>query len=33
MKLEKNWTKPIKNWGLICHQFLINFADRCKVKI
>jgi transposase-like protein len=30
--IEKNWRTPIKNWGLILNQFLVIFADRCKMK-
>lgn len=29
--VEKSWTKPMENWGLIINQFLIKFADRCKL--
>jgi transposase-like protein len=30
--IEKSWRKPIINWGLILNQFLVIFADRCKMK-
>ena len=29
--IEKKWTQQIKNWGLIMNQFIIIFADRCKL--
>jgi transposase-like protein len=29
--IEKKWTMPIQNWGLILHQFLIKFEDRCRI--
>lgn len=29
--VEKKWTMPIKNWGLILQQFLIIFGDRCRL--
>ncbi len=29
---QKNWTKPIFNWGLIMNQFLTIFGERCKIK-
>jgi len=28
--IEKAWSKPIQNWGLILNQFLIIFANRCR---
>ncbi len=30
--LEKNWTSPISNWGLILHQFLVIFEKRCRLN-
>jgi transposase-like protein len=32
MNIENKWNTPIKNWGLILHQFLTIFADRCKLS-
>lgn len=29
--IEDAWTKPIQNWGLILHQFMIIFENRCKL--
>jgi len=29
--IEQAWTKPISNWGLILHQFMITFEDRCQI--
>jgi putative transposase len=29
--IEKAWRKPIKNWGIILHQFLTIFENRCRV--
>lgn len=29
--IEDAWTKPIQNWGLILHQFIIIFENRCKL--
>lgn len=29
--IEKAWTKPIINWGLILNQFLIIFDGRCNI--
>ena len=29
--LEKNWTRPIGNWGLALHQFAIYFRERIKI--
>jgi putative transposase len=31
MNIEKNWSMPIKDWGLIMQQFLIIFEDRCRI--
>lgn len=28
--IEKAWTRPITNWGLILNQFLITFEKRCR---
>jgi len=29
--IEKKWTMPIRNWGMIMQQFLIKFEDRCRI--
>lgn len=29
--IEIAWRKPINNWGLILHQYLIIFTNRCKL--
>ncbi len=29
--IEKKWTIPIRNWGMIMQQFLIKFEDRCRI--
>lgn len=29
--IEKNWTGSIQNWGLILHQFLTIFQNRCRI--
>jgi transposase-like protein len=29
--IEKKWITQIKNWGLIINQFIIIFAERCKL--
>ena len=29
--IEIAWRKPISNWGLILHQYLIIFTNRCKL--
>jgi transposase-like protein len=31
MNIEKKWTHPIKNWGLIIYQFVTFFENRCKI--
>ena len=30
--IEKAWTKPIQNWGLIMHQFMTIFGERCRLS-
>jgi transposase-like protein len=32
MNLEKKWSMPIQNWGIILHQFLTIFESRCKLN-
>ena len=29
--IETAWSTPIKNWGLILHQFLTIFENRCRI--
>jgi len=29
-EIEKKWTKPIHNWGLIFNQFFVIFGERVK---
>jgi transposase-like protein len=29
--IQKDWEKPIANWGIILHQFLTIFQQRCKL--
>lgn len=29
--IQKKWNMPIQNWGLILHQFLTIFEDRCRL--
>ena len=29
--IENKWTMHIQNWGMILHQFLIKFEDRCRI--
>jgi transposase-like protein len=29
--IEKKWTLPIRNWGMILQQFLIIFEERCRI--
>lgn len=31
MEIEKKWTQPIWNWGLVMNQFIIIFGDRMRV--
>lgn len=30
--IETSWEKPIANWGLILHQYLIIFENRCRLN-
>jgi transposase-like protein len=32
MNIERKWSRPILNWGLILNQFLIIFDNRCKLN-
>lgn len=29
--IEKKWSMPIQNWGLVLNQFLTYFEDRCRL--
>lgn len=29
--IEEAWLRPIKNWGMILHQYLIIFEQRCRI--
>lgn len=29
--IQRKWTQPIRNWGMILNQFIINFETRCRV--
>lgn len=31
MEIEKKWTMPISNWGLIMNQFMIIFENRIQI--
>ena len=31
INIEKKWDMPIQNWGIILHQFLTIFENRCKL--
>jgi len=31
MNIQKKWTQPIRNWGIILNQFLTIFEERCKL--
>jgi len=31
MNIEKSWGRPISDWGLILHQFLTIFGERCNL--
>ncbi len=30
-KVERKWTMPIRNWGMLLQQFLIIFGERCQL--
>lgn len=32
MNIEKKWNMTLQNWGLVLHQFLTLFEDRCQLK-
>lgn len=29
--VQRKWTLPLRNWGQIVNQFVINFDDRCRI--
>ena len=29
--MQKKWTMPVRNWGMIFNQFIIKFEARCRV--
>jgi len=31
LNIEQKWNMPIQNWGIILHQFLTIFGNRCKI--
>lgn len=31
MNIEKKWSMPIQNWGIVLHQFLTIFDHRCRL--
>ncbi len=31
MGIEKKWTQPIHNWGLIMNQFILIFENRIQI--
>ena len=31
MEIEKKWTMPISNWGLIMNQFMLIFENRIQI--
>ena len=31
MEIEKKWTMPITNWGLIMNQFMLMFENRIQI--
>lgn len=31
MEIEKKWTQPIWNWGLVMNQFILIFGDRMRI--
>ena len=32
INIEKKWDMPIQNWGIILHQFLTIFGNRCRLN-
>ena len=33
MEIEKKWTQPIHNWGLIMNQFMLIFENRIQEDV
>ena len=31
MNIEKKWSMPLHNWGIVLHQFVTIFEDRCRL--
>jgi len=31
LNIEKKWSMPVQNWGIILHQFLTIFENRCQL--
>jgi transposase-like protein len=31
VNVQRKWTQPIRNWGMILNQFIIKFEDRCLI--
>lgn len=31
VNVQRKWTLPVRNWGMILNQFIIKFADRCQI--
>ena len=31
MEIEKKWTQPIHNWGLVMNQFMLIFENRIQI--
>jgi len=31
MNIEKKWNVTLHNWGLVLHQFMTIFEDRCRL--
>lgn len=31
MNIEKKWSMPLHNWGLVLHQYLTIFENRCRI--
>src|SRR5690606_39899421 len=32
LNIEKKWSLPIPNWGIVLHQFLTIFDHRCRLN-
>jgi putative transposase len=31
LNIEKKWTSALHNWGLVMHQFVTIFENRCRL--